>query len=76
MEDSIGKYSGTHLNWDQQRRIKIQHTDIISPPHWPQVIPSGYHNQKITNQLGDYSIAARNIYDVLSPLDVGFENHP
>jgi hypothetical protein len=55
-----------HLNMNQQRQMKIQHADIIFPPHWPQVIPSWYHNQKVTNQLeSNYSIAARDIYDVL-----------
>jgi hypothetical protein len=59
-----------HLSLDQQRQIKIQYPDITFPPHWPQAIPSGHRNQKISNQLeSDYSLAARNIYDVLDTLD-------
>jgi hypothetical protein len=59
-----------HLSLDQQRQIKIQYPDITFPPHWPQAIQSGHRNQKISNQLEhDYSLAARNIYDVLDTLD-------
>jgi hypothetical protein len=59
-----------HLSLDQQMQNKIQYPDITFPPHWPQAIPSGYRNQKISNQLeNDYSIAARNICDVLNTLD-------
>jgi hypothetical protein len=69
MEDLIGKSFGT-ICLDQQRPIKIPYPDITFPPHWPQTIPSGHRNQKISNQLEhDYSIAARNIYDVLDTLD-------
>jgi hypothetical protein len=61
----------SHLSLDQQRQIKIQYPDITFPPHWPQAIPSGHRNQKISYQLeSDYSLAARNIYDdVLDTLD-------
>ena len=59
-----------HLSLEQQRRMRTKHPDLVFPPHWPQVIPAGYRNQKVSNQLeSDYSLAARNIYDVLSTLD-------
>jgi hypothetical protein len=59
-----------HLTLDQQRSTKTQYPDIIFPPHWPQVIPPKYRNHHVSNQLEcDYSVAARNIYDVLSPQD-------
>jgi hypothetical protein len=60
-----------HLSLDKQKQINIQYPDTIFPPHWPQAIPSGYHNnQKISNQLeSDYTLAARDIYDVLDTLD-------
>jgi hypothetical protein len=51
-------------------QTRLQYPDITFPPHWPQAIPSGHRNQKISNQLeSDYSLAARNIYDVLDTLD-------
>jgi hypothetical protein len=76
-EDLTIEYGGpywqifwNHLSLDQQRQIKIQYPDITFPPHWPQAIPSGHRSQKISNQLkSDYSLAARNIYDVLDTLD-------
>jgi hypothetical protein len=56
-----------HLSLDQQRGMKTQYPDVTFPPHWPQVVPSGYRNQAQLSQLEhDYSLAARNIYDVLS----------
>jgi hypothetical protein len=59
-----------HLSLYQQSQIKIQYPDITFLSHWPQAIPSGYHNQKISNQLeSDYSLAAHNLYDVLDTLD-------
>jgi hypothetical protein len=60
-----------HLSLEQQRRIKSHYTDIVFPPsHWPQVIPRGYHDQNVSDQLeSDYSLAARNIYDVLRQTD-------
>jgi hypothetical protein len=76
-EDLTVEYGGpywqifwNHLSLDQQKQIKIQYPDITFPPHWPQAIPSGHRNQKISNQLeSNYSLAARNIYDVLDNLD-------
>jgi hypothetical protein len=53
-----------------EAKIKIQYPNITFPPHWPQAIPSGHRNQKISNQMeNDYSLAARNIYDVLDTLN-------
>ena len=40
-----------HLSMEQQRRMRTQHPDLTFPPHWPQVIPTGYRNQKVSNQL-------------------------
>jgi hypothetical protein len=59
-----------HLSLDQQRGMKTQYPDVTFPPHWPQVVAPGYHNQAQLSQLEhDYSLAARNIYDVLSVED-------
>jgi hypothetical protein len=56
-----------HLSLDQQRGMKTQYPDVTFPPHWPQVVPPGYRNQTHLSQLEhDYSLAARNIYDILS----------
>ena len=47
--------------------MKTQYPDVTFPPHWPQVVPPGYRNQTHLSQLEhDYSLAARNIYDILS----------
>jgi hypothetical protein len=55
--------------------MKSQHTDIVSPPHWPQTAPRGYRNQYVSSQLEiDYSLAARNIYDVFRPADEVLED--
>jgi hypothetical protein len=46
-----------HLSLDQQKHIKIQYPDTIFSPHWPKQ-SSGYHNQKISNQLeSDYVLS-------------------
>jgi hypothetical protein len=46
-----------HLSIDQQRDMKTQYPDVTFPPHWPQVVPSGYHNQTQLSQLEhDYSL--------------------
>jgi hypothetical protein len=54
-EDLTIEYGGpywqifwNHLSLDQQRQIKIRNPDITFPPHWPQAIPSGHRNQKIS----------------------------
>jgi hypothetical protein len=50
--------------------MKTRYPDVTFPPHWPQVVAPGYHNQTQLSQLEhDYSLAARNIYDVLSVED-------
>jgi hypothetical protein len=49
--------------------MKSHYTDIVSPPLAPSR-PKGYHNQSVSSQLeSDYSLAARNIYDVLRQAD-------
>jgi hypothetical protein len=61
-----------HLSLEQQRRMRSHYTDTVFPPHWPQEVPRGYHDQRATSQLeSDYSLAARNIYDVLRQEEEG-----
>jgi hypothetical protein len=50
--------------------MKTHYPDVTFPPNWPQVVSSSYRHQSQLSQLEHvYSLAARNIYDVLSMED-------